>query len=407
MSKSVLIKNGYIFPSDIRADMLIRNGAIDAVAQSIDPAQSQAEIIDATDCIVIPGLIEAHCHLDKTLWSGPWLAERSASTIAERIALKERNTQYGLPNAAYADNLLRRMISLGTTHIRTHTDVDPEVGLRGIELIQEVADNAAGLVSVEQVAFPQSGVAKAPGTHELLRKAARMQGVVAIGGVDPAGYDGDPHVQLRAIFEVADEADCKIDIHLHDPGTLGAWELELIAQYTKTLGMQNRVTVSHAFALSTVEPALQQRLIETLAEHRISIITALPYDRPLLPTHMLQQAGIALGMGNDNIDDLWSAFGSGDMLERAWLLAYRSEWRKDALIRTALEVATTGSAEVLQLDGYGVSPGCKADLVIAPARTPGELVVKRPAQRWVIKNGVVVHRPASSAIGSGAAGDAG
>ena len=395
MSKSILIKNGYIFPSDIRADMLMRDGVIDTVAQSIDPtsAPAPAEVIDATGCIVIPGLIEAHCHLDKTLWSGPWLAERSASTIAERIALKDRNAEYGLPSATYADALLRQMASLGTTHIRTHTDVDPEVGLRGIELIQEVADNAADLVSVEQVAFPQSGIVKAPGTHELLRKAARMPGVVAIGGVDPAGYDGDPHGQLRAIFEIACEAGCKIDIHLHDAGTLGAWELELIAQYTKTFDMQNRVAVSHAFALSTVEPALQQRLVETLAERQIAIITALPYDRPLLPTNMLREAGVALGMGNDNIDDLWSAFGTGDILERAWLLAYRSEWRKDALIRTALEVATAGSASVLQLDRYGVSPGCKADLVIAPARTPGELVVKRPRQRWVIKNGAVVHRP--------------
>jgi cytosine deaminase len=218
-----------------------------------------------------------------------------------------------------------------------------------------------------------------------------MQGVVAIGGVDPAGYDGDPHAQLRAIFGVADEAGCKIDIHLHDPGTLGAWELELIAQYTKTHGMQGRVTISHAFALSTVEPALQQRLIETLVEQKISIITALPYDRPLLPTTSLLKAGVPLGLGNDNIDDLWSAFGTGDMLERAWLLAYRSEWRKDALIRTALDVATAGSASALQLDRYGVSPGCKADLVIARARTPGELVVKRPRQRWVIKNGVVIH----------------
>lgn len=395
MNQSVLIKNGYIFPSDIKADMLIRNGVIDSVAQTIDAAQTQAEVIDATDCIVIPGLVEAHCHLDKTLWSGPWLAERSASTIAERIALKAKNAEYGLPSATYADTLLRHMVSLGTSHVCTHTDVDPEVGLRGIELIQDIAGNAAGLVSVEQVAFPQSGIVKAPGTYELLRKAARMEGVVAIGGVDPAGYDGDPHGQLRAIFEIADEAGCKIDIHLHDPGTLGAWELELIAQYTKALGMQNRVAVSHAFALSTVEPAMQQRLIETLAEHKISIITALPYDRPLLPTNMLREAGVALGMGNDNIDDLWSAFGTGDMLERAWLLAYRSEWRKDSLIRTALDVATQGGASVLQLDRYGVLPGCKADLVIARARTPGELVVKRPRQRWVIKNGAVIHQPGS------------
>lgn len=393
MRKPLLIKNGYVFPLDARADLLIRDGVIETVAPSIDPAQAPAEVIDAAGCIVMPGLIEAHCHLDKTLWSGPWLAERSASTIAERIALKNRNTEYGLPNADYADALLRRMVTLGTTHVRTHTDVDPEVGLRGIEVIQGVADRAADLVTVEQVAFPQSGVAKAPGTRELLREAARMPGVVAIGGVDPAGYDGDPHVQLRAIFEVADEAGCKIDIHLHDPGTLGAWEMELIAQYTKALGMQDRVTISHAFALSTVEPDLQRRLIDLLAEHRISIITALPYDRPLLPTHMLLEAGVPLGMGNDNIDDLWSAFGSGDMLERAWLLAYRSEWRKDALIRPALDVATAGSAAVLQLDRYGVDAGCKADLVIAPGRTSGELLVKRPAQRWVIKNGVVVHRP--------------
>lgn len=88
--------------------------------------------------------------------------------------------------------------------MRTHTDVDPEIGLRGVETVQAAADAVQGKVAVEQVAFPQSGVARSPGTLRLLRQAVEELGARAVGGIDPAGFDGDPREQLRGLFKTAE-----------------------------------------------------------------------------------------------------------------------------------------------------------------------------------------------------------
>ena len=119
--------------------------------------------------------------------------------------------------------------------MRSHTDIDPEVGLRGVEVIRAAAEQLEGLITVEQVAFPQSGLLINPGTAELLEEALRS-GVETIGGLDPAGVDGDPVGHLDVLFGLAERHGAGIDIHLHDAGALGAWELGLIAERTKASG---------------------------------------------------------------------------------------------------------------------------------------------------------------------------
>jgi cytosine deaminase len=88
------------------------------------------------------------------------------------------------------------------------------------------------------------------------------------------------------------------------------------------------------------------------------------------------------------------------MLERAMFVAYRSDLRKDADIELALDCATYNGAKILRLEDYGVSEGCKADLVVVPARNAAEAVVMHPPRSFVFKNGKVV---AGANMGAGAA----
>jgi Cytosine deaminase and related metal-dependent hydrolases len=64
------------------------------------------------------------------------------------------------------------------------------------------------------------------------------------------------------------------------------------------------------------------------------------YNFPVPPIARLRAAGVTIACGHDGIRDLWSPFGSGDMLERAMHLAYRSTFRRDEEIEMALEAAT-------------------------------------------------------------------
>jgi cytosine/creatinine deaminase len=124
--------------------------------------------------------------------------------------------------------------------------------LTSVEAVLAAASTLEGRVTVEQVAFPQCGLLIKPDTAELMEEALKA-GVGTVGGLDPAGVDRDPVGHLNIVFGLADKYRARIDIHLHDSGSLGAWEFELIIKRTKALGLQGRVVISHAFAISEVD----------------------------------------------------------------------------------------------------------------------------------------------------------
>jgi cytosine deaminase len=287
--------------------------------------------------------------------------------------------------------LLEAMVAAGTTHARSHTDIAPELGLSGVEAVREAAARMAGRIDIEQVAFPQYGILREPGTAELMARAL-ADGVQVVGGIDPAGMDGDPVRHLDVVFDLADRHGSKIDIHLHDGGSLGTWQLELICDRTMTLGLQGRVTVSHAYGLGQAAPDDQRRLADRLAEAGITITTAAVYNFPVPPIRVLRSAGVNVACGHDGIRDLWGPYGTGDMLDRAMHLAYRSTFRRDDDIDLALQAATTGGATALGLPTYGLVVGAPADLFAVRADRPAEAVVTRPVRDLVFKAGRLVAR---------------
>ena len=386
----LLLRGGRPWGCDTPADVLVRAGAIERIEPGIGPVD--AEVLDVAGRLVLPGLVDAHCHLDKTLYGGPWLPHSAGDALEDRIANdRRRRGELGIPSVDRIVALLERMVASGTSHVRSHTDIDPEVGLRGVEAVRAAAQRLGGRVAVEQVAFPQHGLLSNPGTAELLEEALR-QGVEAIGGIDPAGMDRDPVRHLDIVFDLAVRYRASIDIHLHDSGSLGAWELELIADRTREAGLGGRVTVSHAYGFSQSEPSSQAHLIERLGAAGVTLLTAAVYSFPVPPIKRLRAAGVNVACGHDGICDLWGPYGSGDMLERAMLVAYRSTFRRDEDIELALEAATYGGARALGLERYGLAPGAPADLVVVPARTAAEAVVTRPGRELVLKDGEIVAR---------------
>jgi cytosine deaminase len=391
----LLLRGGLPWGFDGPADVLVRDGAI----QRIEPGlELDAEVVDISGRLVLPGLVDAHCHLDKTLFGGPWVPHSAGDALEDRIANdRRRRAELGIPSVERIVALLETMAAAGTSYVRSHTDIDPEVGLRGVEAVREAVARLDGRIGVEQVAFPQHGILINPGTAELLEEALRS-GVEAIGGIDPAGMDGDPVRHLDLIFELAARYGARIDLHLHDGGSLGTWELGLIVDRTREAGLEGRVTVSHAYGFSSADAGVQARLAERLAEAGVTLLTAAVYSFPVPPVKALRAAGVNVACGHDGICDLWGPYGSGDMLERAMHVAYRNTFRRDEDIELALEAATYGGARALGLEPYGLVAGAPADLVVVAARTPAEAVVTHPPRELVLKGGRVVAGSVQTAV---------
>ncbi|MGH8805512.1 MAG: amidohydrolase, partial [Polaromonas sp.] len=317
------------------ADIAVRDGRIAAIGADL-PALPGEEIVDARGCLVIPGLVDAHAHIDKTLWGTPWHPHQAGPSLMDKIENERRVLDsLGLSPEVQSARLLRRLIACGTSHVRTHVDVGPDVGLAHLHGVQAMRDRHRGWIDIDMVAFPQTGVMIRPGTLDLLEQAVR-DGAEVIGGLDPVGVDRDPKGQLDGIFAIAGRHGCGVDIHLHDRGDLGAVTIEMIAERTRSLGLTGKVAISHAFCLGGVEPARLESLIALLLDNDIAIMTHAPAGpTPFPPIRLLHERGVRLFSGSDGVRDTWSPLNNGDMLERAFLLAYRSGFRDDPGIELA------------------------------------------------------------------------
>ena len=244
-------------------------------------------------------------------------------------------------------------------------------------------------MTLQLVAFPQSGMLIRSGTAELLETAIKL-GADCIGGLDPSSIDRDPVKHLDTVFGIADRNGVDVDIHLHEPGMLGAFAVELIAERTRALGMQGRVTISHVFCLGMVDDGYLATLIELLLENRITIMSLGSSRSPFPPLKRLAEAGVALCTGSDGVRDTWGPYNRVDLLDRVRLLGYLSGLRRDEDIELLLNIATHGGAAVMDDMSYGLQVGKRADCVIVPADTPTEAVMEQPARTYVLKGGQVV-----------------
>ena len=355
--------------------------------------------IDLGGAFVMPPLVDGHIHLDKTLLGLPWVPNQATGNrVADRIEAERKvRANRALPEAETGSNLVRQVMASGTLHMRTHVDIDNQLGLRNLHEILKVRERFRGLVTIEIVAFPQSGVLRSPGTAELL-DAAIGEGADLVGGLDPVGIDGDLDGHLDAIFGVATKHGIGVDIHLHDGGEGGIAQMLAIAQRTEAAGLQGKVAISHAFALGSVPTDSAARTADVLAKTRIAIMSHGPGGATIPPLKLLKEHGVEVFGGSDNIRDAWSPFGNGDMLDRAMMIAYRANFRHDHELALAFEMVTDAGARVLGLPDYGLRAGGPADFVAVEAETRAEAVATRRRRKLVVKAGRVIAQ--DGALGS-------
>lgn len=383
-------------PDGSHGTVVVHDGAI--VRQEANASESTAEsdpsrTLDLDGALLLPAPVDTHVHLDKTFFGGPWPSHEPAEdSVRGRVAYERRRRHTtDRPVRERAETLLRHLIAQGTTALRTHADVDDDVELSHVEALLDLREVYADRVDMEVVAFPQSGVAAGSGTADLL-DAAMDAGADLVGGLDPQSFSpGEAAEQLDVVFDVAERHDAGIDIHLHDAGRAGNAQLREIAARTTARGLEGRVAVSHAFSLG--DPSAQADFAataEALARADVHIITSVPGRSAVPPVKPLREAGVTVAAGSDNIRDAWSPLGTGDMLERALFLARRQGYRRDADLRLAYDICSTGGAAVMGCPERGVEPGAPADLVAVDAATVGDALARRPKRRCVIHKGRIV-----------------
>lgn len=278
--------------------------------------QSQLPKYDCKELLMLPSFEEAHIHLDKTYFDGPWRAVKPASSVFERIEEEKVLLPKLLPMARQqAESILTLIQGFGATHVRSHCNIEPVSGLQRLEATVQALNAFAGKISSEIVAFPQHGMLRSDSVQ--LVKQSLAEGATFVGGVDPYTVDGDIEKSLQTMVELAVMSNAGIDIHLHDGKEAGKKTLTRLADLTEEAGLQGKVTVSHAFWFAGAQQQEAEEVAKRMASLGMTIASTVPIGRMMMPLPMLHSQGVKVKLATDSLTDHWSPFGNGDQLEKA------------------------------------------------------------------------------------------
>ncbi|MFD1779317.1 amidohydrolase [Fredinandcohnia salidurans] len=394
--KNVRLETGYIKENGIVTGteteikhLVIEDGKISRIVDVIEPIPSDVKVKDAMGMLLLPSFVEKHVHLDKTYMGEKWKACTPAPGVLERCEI-EMNILASIPSStkSRAQRLLDVLLSAGSTLVRTHVDIYPEVQLQNLVGVNQALETYADKVSSEIVAFAQHGLLK-NGTVQLMREAVR-NGAGIVGSVDPATVDNNIEESLVQLLDIAVEGNVDIDLHLHDPGHLGTFTMKRLAYLTKQAGWEGRVAVSHAFGLGDVSKEEAREMAYILKDAGISIITSLPIGRGV-PVDLLDECGVDVAVGNDNIFDSWWPTGNGDILERAGRLLEKYRWTNEVALSQALRFIT-GGITPLNREGNRIwpKPGVEANMILVDSSCSAETIARRSERKAVFYKGNIV-----------------
>jgi len=392
-----LVLTGCRLPDGTLADLGCRDGRIVEVGQL--GGSGARHLVACDGRAVTPGLVEAHIHLDKAL-----LSDRTPSregTLAEAIRLtaeaKRRFTVEDIRERARA--VLDLAVCSGTTVMRSHVEVDPIVGLAGLEALRPLKGEYARALDLQLCAFAQEGILQAPGTEALLAEALG-QGADLVGGCPYNDTDARAHIDT--VFRLATRFGVDADFHVDFSDEPEHLHVRYVCEQTARHGWQGRVAVGHLTEMAALAPAEQDRIADELHRTGVGVIMLPATDlylmgrrdarnvrRGLAPAKRLLAAGVTVAAASNNVRNAFTPAGSADLTLMGYLLVVGAHMGSGEEQRQALAMLTEHPARILRVPDYGLRPGGRADIVVWNTGAQADIVAAPARPRLVVKAGRV------------------
>jgi cytosine/creatinine deaminase len=397
-----LIRNVRLRGREGTFEVAIDGERIAAVEPTIEGAAE--EEYDGGGNLLLPGLVNAHQHLDKCMLGAVMRPNRS-QTLQEAIYITwDHKRSYTVEEiVARATPVVEGAIRYGTSAMRAFADVDTIGGLVPVQGLLELKRRFAGLITLEVVAFPQEAIIRDPGCAALMEQAMDL-GADVVGGL-PWYERLDRHVHEHIDFCLELAARTGKDVHMlaDDTDDPTSRSLEYLAVRTVETGYQGRVTASHCGALAAYDDNHAARVIALVREAgitissntQISLVLDGRGDRGLIRRGItrvgeLLDAGVNVISAQDDVNDPYYPFGKPDQLEVAQYTAHVAQLTYPSQLETVIDMVTVNAARAMRLEGYGTEPGDRADLVVVEAPTVHEALRLIPPRRLVFYGGQLV-----------------
>ena len=326
-------------------------------------SQSPSQIMDLKQVLLQKinskgGWVNTHGHLDRayslTAESFPFVNAH----LKEKWGLVDKIKRESTADQIY-DRMARateNFIAQGAQAIGTFIDVDDIIEDKAIIAAQRLKDNYGKQIKLRFANQVLKGVIdpKARQWFDL-----SVQFVDILGGL-PAKDAGHEEEHYDIILSTAHQMGKMAHIHVDQFNTDEEKETELLARKTIEHNMQGRVVGIHGISVGAHPAAYRQELYELMRQAQLMMITCptawidhrrserlAPSHNAITPVDEMHPEGIIVGLGTDNIYDLYKPFNDGDMwIELRVLLEACRFYDIDALV----EIATTNGLKTLGIE---------------------------------------------------------
>ena len=376
-------------------------GMIGSVTNAGASTHTDTDVVaDLNNWLVLPAMAEPHAHLDKALTAEmipnpqgdltgaieAWIAAAAAGKI----------THEGIVERASA--AMEQLLVHGVTAVRTHVNVMAQTGASAVVAVREAANRFDGLLDVQLVALlgsPLTGPEGAPTRAALA--AALEAGVDLVGGCPHLDPDG-PGL-IKVVIEAATEAGVGIDLHVDEMLDPSVLTLRDFARQIVDTGFEGLVAASHCVTLGMQTPAVQAQVAAEVAEAGIAVFplpqtnlflqgrdTPSATPRGLTAVHALQEAGVVVAAGADNVQDPFNLVGRSDPLETAALMVMAAHQQP----ADAYDLVSNNARRAMGLPQVCIEAGYPADLVAIDAPSVRGAIADAPMSRRVFRRGRLV-----------------
>ncbi len=386
MTKTLLIKNARVLVTMDAERREIANGAvfirgnvIEQVGNSADLPATADEVIDATNHVVIPGLINTHHHMYQSLtrvipaaqngelfnwlnnlypiWANltPEMVHVSTQVAMAELMLSGCTTSsdhlYIYPNGCKLDDSIEAAQKIGMRFHAARGAMSVGQSKGGLPPDRVVETEAAILRDTQRLIETY---------HDTARYA--MQRIV-VAPCSPFSVSRD---LMRESASLARNFGVSLHTHLAENANDIAYSREKFnmtpAQYAEDCGWVGH-DVWHAHCVQLDDDGIQM-FARTGTGIAHCPCSNMRLASGIAPIRKMLDAGVAVGLGVDGC----ASNDSGHMLGevRQAMLLQRVGFGPDAMTaRQALEIATLGGAKVLNRDDIGaLEPGMAADIAI-------------------------------------------
>ena len=379
---------------------LVDIGVSDGVIAVVEPKlrAEASEQVDARGKIVSPGLIESHFHLDKALTIDrvPYQPNRMVRDHMNRTATIKHTFTYE-DTYARAAATIEQCLLHGITHMRTQVEVDPNCGLVGFEVVEQLRKDYAWGMTLQPCVFLQEGWTGVPGADDNLVSCVKRGAPVIGGGIR---YDKDGPGQIRRVFELAQQYDIDVDFHLDGGYEIDDLDYPMVCDITDRIGWQGRVAFGHGSKYSCMPVAEQAKVGRRLAESGVSLAVLPSTDlfhagrhmeyavlRGVTDANTLIENGANCTISTNNVLNAFTPYGDCSLTRIANLYANITQRYGEQDLAVCFEMISDRAAKLMRLDDYGLAVGKAADIVVWDEETPGDIIAKCALPLTAFKRG--------------------